>query len=269
MGLTTTAARTPLHRLRPHAAEHRGAPGAPGDMSSATGEPAPRPGHMGRLTAALSVKYGQRTQRPSPARALARGHPRCRVHPLPRQGGHGPAFLRGQGGGPAHGQPPGPVRGWAGVSPPRAGDCLPALRPWDARTPATPAGRPATRGTPRRGDRADIDHGLGYAARGTRTFWPGRRWTRWTWTPFVTTRHGGVSAAPHAATLNLGLDVGDFPADVLVNRRRVAAALGAWLGDFVFCNQAHGRRCRGRVRAGPGPRRAPAWTTRSPPRTPW
>jgi YfiH family protein len=58
---------------------------------------------------------------------------------------------------------------------------------------------------------------------------------------FVTTRHGGVSAGPYA-TLNLGLHVGDTQADVLVNRRRVAAALGADLGDFVFCNQVHGRR---------------------------
>jgi hypothetical protein len=57
---------------------------------------------------------------------------------------------------------------------------------------------------------------------------------------FVTTRHGGVSAGPYA-TLNLGLHVGDDPADVLVNRRRVAAALGADLGDFVFGNQSHGR----------------------------
>jgi polyphenol oxidase len=56
----------------------------------------------------------------------------------------------------------------------------------------------------------------------------------------VTTRHGGVSSGPYAA-LNLGLHVGDAPADVLENRRRVAAALGAELGDFVFCNQAHGR----------------------------
>jgi polyphenol oxidase len=58
---------------------------------------------------------------------------------------------------------------------------------------------------------------------------------------FVTTRHGGVSADPYA-TLNLGLHVGDDAADVLVNRRRVAAALGADLDDFVFCHQAHGRR---------------------------
>jgi hypothetical protein len=57
---------------------------------------------------------------------------------------------------------------------------------------------------------------------------------------FVTTRHGGVSTGPYS-TLNLGLHVGDDPADVVVNRRRVAAALGAGLGDFVFASQAHGR----------------------------
>lgn len=56
----------------------------------------------------------------------------------------------------------------------------------------------------------------------------------------VTTRQGGVSSGPYA-TLNLSLHVGDVPADVLENRRRVAAALGADLGDFVFCQQTHGR----------------------------
>jgi polyphenol oxidase len=59
----------------------------------------------------------------------------------------------------------------------------------------------------------------------------------------VTTRHGGVSSGPYA-TLNLGLHVGDSPSDVLENRRRVADALGADPGDFVFCNQAHGREVR-------------------------
>jgi len=57
----------------------------------------------------------------------------------------------------------------------------------------------------------------------------------------VTTRHGGVSAASYAS-LNLALHVGDEPAAVLENRRRVAAALGADLGDFVFCEQTHGNR---------------------------
>jgi YfiH family protein len=59
----------------------------------------------------------------------------------------------------------------------------------------------------------------------------------------VTTRGGGVSSGPYA-TLNLGLHVDDSPADVLANRRRVAEALGADPGDFVFCNQAHGREVR-------------------------
>ncbi|HUY48211.1 MAG TPA: peptidoglycan editing factor PgeF [Streptosporangiaceae bacterium] len=59
----------------------------------------------------------------------------------------------------------------------------------------------------------------------------------------VTTRHGGVSSGPYA-TLNLGLHVGDVPADVLENRRRVAAALGADLGDFVFCEQSHGNQVK-------------------------
>jgi YfiH family protein len=56
----------------------------------------------------------------------------------------------------------------------------------------------------------------------------------------VTTRHGGVSSGPYA-TLNLGLHVGDKPADVLENRRRAADAVGAGLSDLVFCNQSHGR----------------------------
>ena len=55
----------------------------------------------------------------------------------------------------------------------------------------------------------------------------------------VTTRHGGVSTAGYAS-LNLALHVGDEPAAVLENRRRVAAALGADPADFVFCDQSHG-----------------------------
>lgn len=59
----------------------------------------------------------------------------------------------------------------------------------------------------------------------------------------VTTRHGGVSASGHGdfATLNLSFAVGDDPADVLANRRRVAAAFQAGLPDFVFARQVHGR----------------------------
>jgi purine-nucleoside/S-methyl-5'-thioadenosine phosphorylase / adenosine deaminase len=56
----------------------------------------------------------------------------------------------------------------------------------------------------------------------------------------VTTRNGGISAGPYAS-LNLGLHVGDGDKEVLENRRRVAEALGAEPGDFVFCKQAHGR----------------------------
>lgn len=56
----------------------------------------------------------------------------------------------------------------------------------------------------------------------------------------VTTRGGGVSSGPYTS-LNLGLHVGDQADDVLENRRRAAAALGADLGDMVFCDQAHGR----------------------------
>jgi YfiH family protein len=55
----------------------------------------------------------------------------------------------------------------------------------------------------------------------------------------VTTRHGGVSSGSYES-LNIGLHVGDATNDVLENRRRAAAALGADPGDFVFCVQAHG-----------------------------
>ena len=85
---------------------------------------------------------------------------------------------------------------------------------------------------------------------------------------FVTTRHGGVSAGPYA-TLNLGLHVGDTPADVVVNRRRAAAAIGADLGDFVFCQP--GARPPGRrscPKATGGAARS-AWMTPSRPPTPW
>ena len=55
----------------------------------------------------------------------------------------------------------------------------------------------------------------------------------------VTARSGGVSSGPYA-TLNLSLSVGDDPASVLENRRRLAAAFGARLEDFVFARQVHG-----------------------------
>jgi polyphenol oxidase len=55
----------------------------------------------------------------------------------------------------------------------------------------------------------------------------------------VTARDGGVSTGPYA-TLNLSLSVGDDPARVLENRRRLAAALSVSPGDFVFARQVHG-----------------------------
>jgi YfiH family protein len=55
----------------------------------------------------------------------------------------------------------------------------------------------------------------------------------------VTARGGGVSSGPYA-TLNLSLSVGDDPARVLENRRRLAAALGAGPDGFVFASQVHG-----------------------------
>jgi len=55
----------------------------------------------------------------------------------------------------------------------------------------------------------------------------------------VTARSGGASAGPYA-TLNLSFSVGDDPACVLANRRRLAGAFGAGPGDFVFARQVHG-----------------------------
>jgi polyphenol oxidase len=55
----------------------------------------------------------------------------------------------------------------------------------------------------------------------------------------VTARDGGVSTGPYA-TLNLSLTVGDDPPRVVENRRRLAVALGAHPGDFVFARQVHG-----------------------------
>jgi polyphenol oxidase len=55
----------------------------------------------------------------------------------------------------------------------------------------------------------------------------------------VTTRAGGVSDGPYA-TLNLSLSVGDDPAHVLENRRRLATTLGAGPEGFVFARQVHG-----------------------------
>lgn len=55
----------------------------------------------------------------------------------------------------------------------------------------------------------------------------------------VTTRSGGVSTGPYAS-LNLGDHVGDAPAAVVENRRRLRALLPA---DPVWLQQVHGVRC--------------------------
>src|SRR6476659_3657920 len=55
----------------------------------------------------------------------------------------------------------------------------------------------------------------------------------------VTARAGGVSSGPYES-LNLSLSVGDDPGCVRENRRRLATAFGAKLGDFVFARQVHG-----------------------------
>ncbi len=55
----------------------------------------------------------------------------------------------------------------------------------------------------------------------------------------VTTRRGGTSAGPYAS-LNLGDHVGDDPACVAENRRRLAAALSATSDDLVLARQVHG-----------------------------
>ena len=56
---------------------------------------------------------------------------------------------------------------------------------------------------------------------------------------FISCRGGGVSAPPRAS-LNLAFHVGDRPADVRENRRRLSETLGCGVGDFVFCRQVHG-----------------------------
>lgn len=55
----------------------------------------------------------------------------------------------------------------------------------------------------------------------------------------ATGRRGGVSRAPWDSC-NLSFGVGDDPAAVLENRRRVCAALGFDLDDLVVANQVHG-----------------------------
>lgn len=64
---------------------------------------------------------------------------------------------------------------------------------------------------------------------------------RWGLDAVVTGRRGGVSAAPYDS-LNLGDHVGDEPAHVAENRRRVATALGHDPTALVIARQVHGAR---------------------------
>ena len=59
----------------------------------------------------------------------------------------------------------------------------------------------------------------------------------------VAARSGGVSSGPYDS-LNLSFSVGDDPAHVRENRRRLATSFGAGLDDFVFAGQVHGARVR-------------------------
>jgi polyphenol oxidase len=55
----------------------------------------------------------------------------------------------------------------------------------------------------------------------------------------TTTRAGGVSAPPYD-TFNLGDHVGDDPAAVAANRKRLASAIGLGAEAVVWMNQVHG-----------------------------
>ncbi len=76
---------------------------------------------------------------------------------------------------------------------------------------------------------------------------------------FGTTRLGGVSAAPYAS-LNLAHHVGDAPADVSVNRSRLARALRL-PAEPVWLDQEHGIRVVD-ADAGPYPRADGSFTSR-------
>ena len=71
----------------------------------------------------------------------------------------------------------------------------------------------------------------------------GLRWLRWGGAGVEAafpSREGGLSAGPYA-TLNLGLAVGDDPAAVLENRRRLGTAIGLEVERWVVPSQVHGR----------------------------
>jgi YfiH family protein len=72
----------------------------------------------------------------------------------------------------------------------------------------------------------------------------------------VTTREGGQSRRPYDS-FNLGSRVGDDPADVAANHRRLNAELGFAEGHVVWMEQVHGRT----VTVVDGPRLEPAEAT--------
>ncbi|UQX09464.1 peptidoglycan editing factor PgeF [Candidatus Mycobacterium methanotrophicum] len=72
----------------------------------------------------------------------------------------------------------------------------------------------------------------------------------------TTTRAGGVSAPPFD-TFNLGDHVGDDPAAVAANRRRLAATIGLGAARVVWMDQVHGDR----VEVIDGPRKTPVADT--------
>lgn len=74
---------------------------------------------------------------------------------------------------------------------------------------------------------------------------------------FTSTRQGGVSAGSYDS-LNLGLNTGDRPADVLENRRRALAQAGLDPERTVYLQQVHGDRLAEALPADAG-RGSAAW----------
>lgn len=66
----------------------------------------------------------------------------------------------------------------------------------------------------------------------------------------ITTRRGGNSSGKYSS-FNLGDHVGDDPATVRANRRRLAEQIGLDEGSFVWMDQVHGTRVV-RVKSAPG-----------------
>jgi uncharacterized protein, YfiH family len=71
------------------------------------------------------------------------------------------------------------------------------------------------------------------------SLWHVAAWSERGWLHGFSGRAGGVSRGPYAS-LNLGLHVGDDPACVLENRRRLCRAAGIDPGSLVVGQQVHG-----------------------------